>query len=203
MTPQDRQLFGEAGNLTVSAGVQVNGEFCRIQCIGSTTFTTLTDTLEKTTAVYGTAATGTLTFTDAPTADETIAVNGTTYTFKATAAGATEITIGTGGSAGAKAAATAANVATVVSANDTAVVVTSAAGVATITAAAKGTGGNSIALAETCGVCTKSGTALAGGANLTAASSLTYADGTTLYGMFTVVKPASGAVRCTLASPRA
>lgn len=201
MTPQDKQAFGEAGNLTVNSGTSVTGEFCTIQCIGEVTFTTLVDALEKTTAEYGTAATGTLTFTDVPVADETIEVNSVTYTFKATATAATEIALGTGANAGAKAASTAANVAAAVGANDTAVTATSAAGVVTFTAAAKGTDGNAFTLGESATNCTKSGTALAGGMSLAAASSKTYADGFTLYGKFTTVKPSANAVRLTVASP--
>lgn len=200
-TPYDRQSFGVDGNITVAAGTLVTGDFCAIQCITEVTFTTLVDQVERGTSDYGTAATGTLTFTDAPTAEDTIAVNGTTYTFKATAAGATEITVGTGADAAAKAASTAANVASVVSANDAAVVVTSAAGVATITAAAKGTGGNSIALGESAANCTKSGTALSGGMSLTAASACTYPAGFLLTGKFSSVQPATGYVRITLSSP--
>lgn len=200
-TPYEKQSFSVDGDITVAAGTLVTGDFCAIQCITEVTFTTLTDSAERGDSDYGTAATGTLTFTDAPAADETIAVNGTTYTFKTTAASATQISIGTGADAAAKAAATAANVATKVSANDVAVVVTSAAGVATITAAAKGTAGNSIALAESASNCTKSGTALSGGMSLTPAEDCTYPVGFLLTGKFSAIQPATGYVRVTLSSP--
>jgi hypothetical protein len=92
--------------------------------------------------VTGVKATGTVTFTGLPVADETITVNAIVYTFKASASTATQITIG------ADATATASNAASKIEANDAAVDASNVAGVLTITAAATGEYGNAITLTE-------------------------------------------------------
>jgi hypothetical protein len=92
--------------------------------------------------VPGVQATGTITFTAAPVADETITVNAITYTFKAAATTATQITIG------ANVTATASNTASKIELNDPAVNAVSVAGVVTISAANTGTYGNAITLTE-------------------------------------------------------
>lgn len=107
--------------------------------------------------VTGVKAAGTITFAGLPVADETIAVNGTTYTFKAAAAGATEITIG------ADATETASNTASKIDANDSAVDAVNVAGVVTVSAAATGEYGNSITLAESATNTAVSGATLGGG----------------------------------------
>lgn len=107
--------------------------------------------------VVGVKATGTITFSGLPVANETIAVNGTTYTFKATAATATEITIG------ADATATASNTAAKIDANDSAVDAVNVAGVVTISAANTGEYGNAITLAESATNTAVSGATLSGG----------------------------------------
>ena len=107
--------------------------------------------------VVGVKATGTVTFTGLPVADETITVNAIVYTFKAAAATATQITIG------ADATATASNAASKIEANDTAVDASNVAGVLTITAAATGEYGNAITLAETATNTAVSGATLSGG----------------------------------------
>lgn len=126
-TNHDKQKYGEAGNLSLaSASGLISGDFCEVRCIGSTTFTVLTDALEKGSAEYGNHATGTVTFTGLPTADDTLVVRGVTYTFKAEAASAVQITIGADG------AETASNVAAAIEAND-ALVGTAVAAVAQAT----------------------------------------------------------------------
>ena len=92
--------------------------------------------------VTGVQATGTITFTAAPVADETITVNAIVYTFKASASTATQITIG------ANVTATASNTASKIELNDAAVNAVSVAGVVTISAANTGTYGNAITLTE-------------------------------------------------------
>jgi hypothetical protein len=92
--------------------------------------------------VPGVQATGIITFTAAPVADETITVNAITYTFKASASTATQITIG------ANVTATASNTASKIELNDPAVNAVSVAGVVTISAANTGTYGNAITLTE-------------------------------------------------------
>lgn len=107
--------------------------------------------------VTGVKAAGTITFTGLPVADETIAVNGTTYTFKAAAASATEITIG------ADATETASNTASKIDANDAGVDAVNVAGVVTVSAAATGEYGNAITLAESATNTAVSGATLSGG----------------------------------------
>ena len=109
--------------------------------------------------VTGVKATGTVTFTGLPVANETITVNAIVYTFKASAATATEITIG------ADATATASNAASKIELNDAAVDASNVAGVLTITAANTGTYGNAITLADTATNTTVSGATLTGGVN--------------------------------------
>lgn len=192
----EKNQYGLAGNISIaSASGAITGDFCEILCIGSTTFTTLTDALERTSAAYGKKASGTITFTGLPVADETFVVNSVTYTFKETAATATEVTIG------ADATETATNTAAAVDANDPLLTVTSAAGVVTITAASGGTGGNAYTLTEAATNTAVSGATLTGGTNLVAASSLTYADGHVLRGKFTTVHLAGGNARLTISSP--
>ena len=123
-TNHDKQEYGEAGNISLaSASGLIAGDFCEIRCIGSTTFTVLTDTLEKGSAEYGNHATGTATLTGNPSVNDTLVVRGVTYTFKAEAASAVQITIGADGTE------TAANIAAAVDANDS-LVGTSVAAVA-------------------------------------------------------------------------
>ena len=107
--------------------------------------------------VTGVKASGTITFTGLPVANETITVNAIVYTFKATASLDTEITIG------ADATATAANVVSVVEANDSAIDAASVLGVVTISAAATGEYGNAMTLAETATNTAVSGATLTGG----------------------------------------
>ena len=107
--------------------------------------------------VTGVKATGTVTFTGLPVADETITVNAIVYTFKASASTATQITIG------ADATATASNAASKIEANDSAVDASNVAGVLTITAAATGEYGNAITLAEAATNTAVSGATLSGG----------------------------------------
>jgi len=203
-SPQEKQYFGEGGNLTLASGVLAVGDFCQVLCIGATAFTTLTDSLEKTTLEYGNYATGTITFTDAPAADGTVQVHGVAYTFKATAdPDEDEITIGTGADAAAKAASTAANVAAKL-AEDTAIVATSSAGVVTVRCAVRGTVGNGATfdLVDNATNMAVSGALLTGGTDLTAAKTPTYPAGTILRGKFTAVQPSAASVRVTLSSPR-
>lgn len=103
------------------------------------------------------AATGTVTFTGLPAVDETVTINGQVYVFKASAAGALEVTIG------ADADETGANFATKV--NDNSIVVTGAnvGGVVTLTAISGGTAGNAITLAEAAANTAVSGATLTGG----------------------------------------
>lgn len=104
-----------------------------------------------------TEATGTLTVSGTPVADETFAVDGTTFTFKASASLDTEVTISADNTI------QAASIASVVTAKLTTVDATSELGVVTLTAVTPGTAGNSIALAESATGVAKSGTALSGG----------------------------------------
>lgn len=125
----------------------------------------------------GTVATGTITITTNPSANDTIIVNGVTFTFKAAAALATEVTIG------ANAAATAANLAAVLNASNepgvAAATYSVAAAVVTVkygnvviygTAGMKAAEGNAFTLnAGTAGVkVTMSGATLSGGVDSTA-----------------------------------
>ena len=107
--------------------------------------------------VTGVKAAQPFTFSGLPTADETIEVNGTTYTFKATSASATQITIG------ADATATAANAASIISSNDAEVDAISSTGTLTISAAETGEYGNSITVSEAATNVTVGGATLSGG----------------------------------------
>ncbi len=108
-------------------------------------------------AVTGVKATGTITYTGLPAADETVTVNSIVYTFKAAAALATEITIG------ADATETASNTAAAITANDPLVDAVNVAGVVTISAAATGEYGNAYTLAESAANTAVSGATLTGG----------------------------------------
>jgi hypothetical protein len=107
--------------------------------------------------VTGVKATGTITFTGLPTANDTVTINGTVYTFKASAATATEITIG------ATATETASNTASKIDANETIVDAVNVLGVVTISAANTGEYGNAYTLAESAANTTVSGATLSGG----------------------------------------
>lgn len=107
--------------------------------------------------VTGVAATGTITFTGLPVANETITVRGVVYTFKAAAATATEITIG------ANATGTASNTVSKIVANDTLLDAASVAGVVTISASNTGEYGNAYTLAESATNTAVSGATLTGG----------------------------------------
>ena len=107
--------------------------------------------------VTGVQATGTVTFTGLPVADETITVNSIVYTFKATSASATQITIG------ADATGTASNAASIINANDASVDAVNVLGVLTISAAETGEYGNAYTLAEAATNTAVSGATLSGG----------------------------------------
>ena len=122
-------------------------------------------------------ATGTFTFTGAATADDTVLINGVTFTAKASGAGANEFNIGLDETA------TAANLAASIVASTTALIAgyvkaTSALGVTTMTAVTPGLAGNlmTIAVGVDFGtVNTASGARLTGGLEDTAASKATKA----------------------------
>lgn len=108
------------------------------------------------------AATGSVTFSGLPIANETVTIGGTEiYTFKAAAAAPFEVTIG------ADANATGANLATVIGADSILVTGVNAAGVVTLTAISAGASGNSITLAEAATNTTVSGATLTGGEDVT------------------------------------
>lgn len=107
--------------------------------------------------VTGVKASGTITFTGLPVADETITVRGVAYTFKASAASATEITIG------ADATETAENTVAKITANDALLDAINVAGLVTISAAETGAYGNAYALAEAATNTAVSGANLTGG----------------------------------------
>lgn len=107
--------------------------------------------------VTGVKATRDYTFSGLPVANETIAVDGVTYTFKALSGGPTEITIGV------DATATAANAATIIDANSTTVDASSSSGTLTITAKDTGEAGNAITTTESATNVTVGGATLAGG----------------------------------------
>lgn len=104
-------------------------------------------------------ATGTVTFSGLPVANETVTINGQVYVFKASASSALEVTIG------ADANATGANFATKVNTNSVVVTAANVAGVVTLTAISGGTGGNAITLAEAATNTAVSGATLTGGVN--------------------------------------
>ncbi len=107
--------------------------------------------------VTGVAAAGTITFSGLPVADETITVRGVTYTFKASASTATQITIG------ADATETASNTVSKIVANDALLDAANVAGLVTISAANTGEYGNAYALAESATNTAVSGATLTGG----------------------------------------
>lgn len=107
------------------------------------------------------AATGNVTLTGLPVADETVTINGQIYVFKAAAAGALEVTIG------ADADATGSNLATKINANSIVVTANNVAGVVTLTAITAGTSGNALTLAEAATNTTVSGATLTGGVDTT------------------------------------
>lgn len=109
--------------------------------------------------VGGTKATGTLTFTGAPTATETFVIAGVTFTARASGATGNEFNIG------GTVTATAANVAAAVNASSdvTDITATSALGVVTFTVDMPGTIGNMIDLSDSLTNATSSN--FAGGAN--------------------------------------
>lgn len=107
--------------------------------------------------VVGVKASGTITFTGLPVADETITVRGVAYTFKASASSATEITIG------ADATETAENTVAKINANDALLDAVNVAGVVTVSAANTGEYGNAYTLAESATNTAVSGATLSGG----------------------------------------
>lgn len=107
------------------------------------------------------AATGTVTFSGLPVADETVTIDGQVYVFKAAAGGALEVTIG------ADADETGDNFATKVNANSLVVTAANVAGVVTLTAVTAGAAGNAITLAEAATNTAVSGATLAGGEDVT------------------------------------
>lgn len=108
------------------------------------------------------------TFTDAPTAADTITINGVVFTARASGAVANEFNISTGGTAAANAAGNAAALAAAINASTSAkiknqVKATSVLGVITFTATIPGTNGNLFTLAESLGNFTLNATSMAGG----------------------------------------
>lgn len=107
--------------------------------------------------VTGVKAAGTITFSGLPVANETVTVNGVVFTFKATAATSTEITIG------ADADETAANAAGKIDAYNTSFDAVAVGAVVTVSAENTGTYGNAYTLAEAATNTTVSGATLSGG----------------------------------------
>jgi hypothetical protein len=110
--------------------------------------------------VASVAATGTLTVVTNPAADETIAVAGTTFTFKASGATGDQINIGANVNATATAIAAAVNALALVNAAAVGAVVT-------VTAATAGTAGNALGLTANGAKVTRSAATLTGGAAAT------------------------------------
>lgn len=106
-------------------------------------------------------ATGSVTFSGLPVADETVTINGQAYVFKAAAAGPLEVTIG------ADADGTAANFAAKVNANSIVVTAANVGGVVTLTAISAGAGGDAITLAEAATNTVVSGATMTGGVDVT------------------------------------
>jgi phage tail sheath gpL-like len=102
----------------------------------------------------GVKASGTITFADQPTADDTVTVGTTTLTFKSADPGENEVLIGTD---------LAATLDNLIAALPDSVTGSKSSGVVTITAATAGTAGNSIALAKSGDDITVSGATLSGG----------------------------------------
>lgn len=102
----------------------------------------------------GVKASGTITFADQPTADDTVTVGTTTLTFKSADPGENEVLIGTD---------LAATLDNLIAALPDSVTGSKSSGVVTITAATDGTAGNSIALAKSGDDITVSGATLSGG----------------------------------------
>lgn len=112
------------------------------------------------TSTVGTPASGLITLTGQPAADDTVTINGTLITFKASGAVGSQVNIGVSKEA------TAANLRTLINATP-ALLVTADAGsgaLVNITAITPGTAGNAIALAKTATNITVSGATLTGGA---------------------------------------
>lgn len=111
-------------------------------------------------------ASGTITFTGAPTANDTCSINGVTFTAVASGATGNQFNIsGTNTSAANLAAAINASASAAVSGVVTAAAV---AGVVTVTAVTAGKGGNSLTLSTSLTNTTASASTLTGGANATA-----------------------------------
>lgn len=203
-TLYDKQDAGEYGNITVPAGVLVTGAFCKLQCIGSTTFTILTDSLEGSSLLYGGYANGTITVANgALTAGDYIELgNGVDANIRLTAVAENATPTAAQFKIGTDVATAAANILAKINANasTSALVVATAgsAGVIVVTSLLRGSGGDAYTLVKSGTNLAVSGATLSGGA-LVAASSRTYTDGTVLVGRFTAVKPAGGAVRLTFA----
>jgi hypothetical protein len=133
--------------------------------------TTLQNMLETTPGATfvtdGVKASGTVTLAANPTNNNTIIINGVTFTFRTTAALATEVTIG------ATAAATAANLAKVLNLSGNALVsvakYSAASTVVTVTYADYGVVGNAFTLAAGTSGATVSGATLSGGVDITRA----------------------------------
>ena len=204
----ERQFFGESGTVCVgSTSGTITGDFSEILCVGSTTFTTLTDTYTKTTAEYGNKATGTLAFsTGALTAGDTVTVAGQEFTAVAENATPTAIQFKIGTSY-ATAAANAMAAINAHAATAAQVVVTSAVVastvVLTVTAVARGTAGNDLTIAKSAAnvaVLPVDGS-LDGGTALAAMTGAALATGTILRGKFTAVAVSGGVARCTVSSP--
>lgn len=104
----------------------------------------------------GVKASGTITFADQPSANDTVTIDTKTLTFKSADPGENEVLIGTD---------LAATIDNVIDALPDSVTGSKSSGVLTITAAAAGTAGNSIALAKSGSDITVSGATLAGGVN--------------------------------------
>lgn len=115
------------------------------------------DALAPGNVIPGTKASGTITISDVPTANDTVTVGSSTYTFKAEAAADGDVAIG------ATAAASAKNLADAINEAEESVTAEAVEGVVTITAASTGTAGNSIALATTGSDIAVSGATLSGG----------------------------------------
>lgn len=100
------------------------------------------DTVPSGTPVNAVAANGVVTFSGTPVADETLTVGSDVYTFKASRSGPFEITINANNTTQGD------NLVTALTADTTEVTASNSSGAVTITAATKGTVGNSIVLSE-------------------------------------------------------